>query len=65
MSLYAVTGPTSYRDHRPGQTFEASLDQQTEERAIRRGAITLLERSRPQLTEGSWSLPRHERGRNA
>jgi hypothetical protein len=65
MSLYEVTGRTSYRDHRPGAIFEASLDEQTEARAVRRGAIAVIERSQPKLIEGSYALPQQRKGHHA
>ncbi len=36
---YEVTGNTPYMDTQPGDTFEADLDEETEDRAIERGAI--------------------------
>lgn len=63
MSLYLVTGPRPYRGHATGDMFEAQLDQASEDLAVRVGAIRLLERSRPGLRPGSWTLPRNwERG---
>ena len=49
MSRYLVTGPYPYREHKPGETFEANLDPDVEERAVRKGAIRVLESSRVQL----------------
>lgn len=57
MSVYRVEGRRRYRDHEPGQIFEAELDQAAEERALRRGDIALLSRSRTQLVPGSFRLP--------
>lgn len=36
---YTVTGSTPFDDHQPGETFEADLDEELEERAIERGSI--------------------------
>lgn len=58
MSVYLVTGRTGYRGHQTNATFEANLEKAAEVRAIRRGAIVLLERSQPSLKAGSYKLPR-------
>lgn len=60
MSLYRVIGKASYRNHAPGELFEAKLDYQTELRAIRRGNILLVKKSHPALVDGSWRLPTRE-----
>jgi hypothetical protein len=57
MSLYRVTGQLAYRDHKPGDVFEAVLDPESEARALWRGNITLLERSTPKVRPGSFTLP--------
>ena len=57
MTVYLVTGITSYREHKPGETFEASLPPDVEARALRRGAIEILERSTPRIQPGRWRLP--------
>lgn len=57
MSVYKVTGPTAYRGHQPGEIFEAMLDPLAEVRALRRGNIRLLERSKTALVPGSYTLP--------
>lgn len=61
MSVYRVTSRNPYRGYQRGETFEASLDERTEERAIDRGAIEVIERSTPQLIEGSYRLPKVRR----
>ena len=38
-TTYTVTGSTPFDDHQPGETFEAELDPELEERAIERGSI--------------------------
>jgi len=42
---YTVTGNTPYMDHQPGETFEAELDPEQEERALERGAIEVGKKS--------------------
>lgn len=56
MSLYRV-GKRSYRGHRPGSTFEATLDPAAERRARDRGDIQLLKRTTPAIQPGSYLLP--------
>lgn len=57
MSVYLVTGRHAYREHQPGETFEALLDLDAEQRAIERGDISVIEESRPGLKPGSYTLP--------
>jgi hypothetical protein len=38
-TTYTVTGNTPFDDHQPGETFEAELDPELEERALERGSI--------------------------
>lgn len=57
MSVYLVTGSRPYREHKPGETFEADLAADVEARAVALGAISLLQRSRARLQPGTWSLP--------
>lgn len=57
MTLYRVTGMSAYRGHNPGDFFEASLDELVEARAVRRGCISVVERSKVSLVEGSYRLP--------
>ena len=66
MSVYEVTHGT-YRNHRRGERFEATLDVFAERRAIRRGSIRVVEESTPRLVEGSYTLPKRDGGggRNA
>ena len=58
MSIYKVTGPSEFRGHQPGTTFEARLPEPMERRALRRGNIELVEQSTPKLQPGSYRLPR-------
>jgi hypothetical protein len=55
---YVVTGNRQYRGHDPGTLFEAILDPLAERRAVRRGAIRLVERVRPEVEPGSFRLPK-------
>ena len=57
MSLYLVSGRLPFREHQPSTIFEAVLEPDAEARALRRGNITLLERSTPTIQPGSYSLP--------
>src|SRR4029077_11166479 len=41
-TTYKVTGPTAFMDHQPGETFEADLDPDLEERALERGSIEVV-----------------------
>lgn len=54
---YLVTGRREYRGHKPGSTFEATLDRNAEARAIRRGDIRLLRIVKPELQPDSYTLP--------
>ena len=58
MSVYLVTSRTGYRSHPVNTVFEAVLDEPTDRRAIKRGALVLVERSQPSLKAGSYRLPR-------
>jgi hypothetical protein len=55
--LYRVVGRRNYRDHKPGEEFEARLDRQAERRALTRGDIELLGRITPELQPGSYRFP--------
>jgi hypothetical protein len=54
---YKVIGRRRYRDHYPGDTFEARFDAAIE-RAVYRGDIEILEVIRPELPEGRYTLPK-------
>ena len=54
---YRVVTERRYRGHRPGDLFEAVLDDRAEARAIGRGDIVLLERITPALQPGSYRFP--------
>jgi hypothetical protein len=58
--LYRVIGTRRYREHRPGDLFEAKLDPGAEARAIGRGDIELVERIQFTVKPGSYRLPRKE-----
>lgn len=57
MTVYRVAGQHAYREHIPGAVFEATLDEDAEARAIRRGDIEILERSVTTIQPGSFRLP--------
>jgi len=58
LTLYLVTGTrTVFGGQKPGQTFEALIEQGAEERAVARGDIRVLERGKPELRPGSFVLP--------
>ncbi len=57
LGRYRVVGRRAYRDHQPGEEFEACLDRDAEARAINRGSIRLLERVAADLKPGSYRLP--------
>jgi hypothetical protein len=64
VSVFLVSGRTSFDGYSPGETFETVIDPDREARAIRRGSITLIERSTPALQAGSYRLPsQHEGGK--
>lgn len=54
---YRVIGTRCYREHRPGDLFEAQLDPGAEARAIGRGDIELVERIKFTVQPGSYELP--------
>lgn len=56
MSVYKVTGRSSFRHYPSGDTFEAVLPPALEKRAINRGQIELVERSTPKLVPGSYTF---------
>jgi hypothetical protein len=41
MTTYKVTGSTAFAGHQPGETFDADLSDEEEDRALERGAIQL------------------------
>lgn len=55
--LYRVIGRRNYRDHKPGEEFEAKLNREAERRAVIRGDIELLRRITPELQAGSYTFP--------
>lgn len=56
MSVYLVVG-RGYRGHSRGERFEATLDSETEQRAIRAGAIELVERRSIAIQAGAFKPP--------
>lgn len=57
MTVYKVTGRLAYRGHQPGTVFETTLDPNAEARAIARRNIRVIEKSKPTLRPGSYTLP--------
>lgn len=57
MSTYEVTGRLAYRQHAPGERFEATLDAETEARAVKRGAVRVIDPSPVRLQPGTFRLP--------
>jgi hypothetical protein len=57
LGIYEVVGPRAYREHQPGERFEARLDRAAEARAVARGSIRLLERVADDLPAGKYRLP--------
>jgi hypothetical protein len=55
--LYRVVGSRGYREHQPGDLFEAKLDDRAEARAIGRGNIVLLERLTIGIQPGTFTFP--------
>lgn len=43
-TTYKVTGTTPFMDVQPGETFEADLDEELEQRAVERGSIRILKK---------------------
>ena len=41
-TTYKVTGPVPFDVYQPGETFEAELDPELEERALERGSIEIV-----------------------
>lgn len=39
---YQVTGTTPFAGHQPGETFKATLDPDTERRAVERGSLKVV-----------------------
>lgn len=56
MTVYRVTGPRMYREHRPGDLFETTLEPDVEARALSHGAIEVVDRKPVTLQPGSWTL---------
>ncbi len=52
-----VIGTLAYREHSPGECFEAVLAPDVEERALARGNIVILDSSPTRLRPGSYTLP--------
>ena len=57
MGIFRVIGRHNYRGHRPGETFDATLDPAAVERAVAIGALEVIDGRRTELRPGSWTLP--------
>lgn len=58
MSIYRVVGTRNYQGFQPGEEFEANLSPPVEARAVRRGSLLVIARTKPKLQPGSYKLPR-------
>lgn len=63
MSRYRVrpTWPFRYREYEPGEEFVANLDPDVEERAVRKGALEVLDATRERLDPARAKPPRRSR----
>lgn len=50
---YEVIGATPFLDHKPGETFTASLDPDLERRALGRGSIRVVTKPKPSEKEST------------
>lgn len=57
MTVYQVIGNRMFRQYQPGDLFEAQLPQGMEQRALRRGAIQVVERSTPSIQPERFTAP--------
>ncbi len=57
MALYEVTSEARFREFRKGERFEALLTPEEEARAIKRGAVIVIDPAPPGLRPGSYRLP--------
>ncbi len=51
VSVYRVIGTFNFREHKPGETFFATLDHEEERRALLRGNIEIIRRGALTLEE--------------
>jgi hypothetical protein len=47
VTAYKVTGPSAFMGHKPGEVFEAELDEALERRALERGSIKKVRTNKP------------------
>lgn len=57
LGRYQVIGKRAYREHQPGEYFEARLERNAEGRAIARGSIQLIELIPDDLAPNTYRLP--------
>jgi hypothetical protein len=48
---YEVTGQTPFGGHQPGSTFTADLDPEQEARAVERGAIKPVKKTKEEVSD--------------
>lgn len=58
MTRYLVTGQRAYREHEPGEEFDATLDRDQEQRAVARGSIRVVRRAAIALDPNSVRPPK-------
>jgi hypothetical protein len=63
MSVYKVTGATSYRGHPPGVEFSADLEPDEERRALARGSIRVVRRAKARADTSQTTGPRQRKRR--
>lgn len=56
MTTYRVTGKRAYREHLPGDEFEADLPRDVEARALARGSVQIVHHSPVTLQPGTVRL---------
>jgi len=56
-AIYRVIGTRAYRGHAPGTEFTDRIPRLMEARAVKRGAIEVVDRITPALRPGSYALP--------
>jgi len=56
VSTYKVIGKWRYREYTPGEIFIANLESDVEARAVKAGAIEVLERADTKL-DPKWATP--------
>lgn len=62
MSRYLINPdwPHAYREHKPGEEFEANLEPDVEARAVARGCLIVLDDTRVKLDPAKATAPRRK-----